>query len=112
VRSDYEPAIIHAAAGAPITLRFRRESIAAWGERVIFPALGKSIQLPLFGEVTLELMLEPGRYEFTCEQGFLRGVLEVGEPRRSRAPQSAAHERPRTRSTTSTAAPLDSRPAA
>ena len=85
VRSPYEPATIHAAAGEPITLRFRREPFAVWGRRVIFPTLGKSIELPLFGEVTLELLLEPGRYEFTCEQGLLRGVLVVDERHRPRA---------------------------
>ncbi len=75
--SRYEPATILATAGEPILLRFRRETFAASGGRVIFPALGKSIELPLFGEVALELLLEPGCYEFTCEQGLLRGVLEV-----------------------------------
>jgi plastocyanin domain-containing protein len=45
---------------------------------VIFPALGKSIEIPLFDGVALELSLsEPGRYEFTCEHGVLHGVLEV-----------------------------------
>jgi|GEM_PF-1885701 len=83
--SPYEPATIHAAAGEPITLRFRREPFAVWGRRVIFPTLGKSIELPLFGEVTLELLLEPGRYEFTCEQGLLRGVLVIEERRRPHA---------------------------
>lgn len=86
VRSQYEPATILATAGEPILLRFRREIFAGSGGRVIFPALGKSIELPLFGEVTLELSLEPGRYEFTCEQGLLRGVLEVNARHRPRAP--------------------------
>jgi plastocyanin domain-containing protein len=87
VGSQYEPATILATADEPILLRFRREVFAASGGRVIFPALGKSIELPLSGEVTLELLLEPGRYEFTCEQGLLQGVLEVGERRRPRALQ-------------------------
>ena len=78
VRTQYEPATILATAGEPILLRFRRETFAAASGRVIFPALGRSIELPLFGEVALELLLEqPGRYEFTCERGLLRGVLEV-----------------------------------
>ena len=86
VRSQYEPATILATAGEPILLRFRRETFAASGGRVIFPALGKSIELPLFGEASLKLLLEPGRYEFTCEQGLLRGVLEVDARRQTRAP--------------------------
>jgi plastocyanin domain-containing protein len=89
VRNQYEPAAILATAGEPILLRFRRETFAASGGRVIFPTLGRSIELPLFDEVALELLLEPGRYEFTCEQGLLRGVLEVDERRRDRALQSA-----------------------
>ncbi|MHB8059544.1 MAG: hypothetical protein ACYDHO_01765 [Gaiellaceae bacterium] len=88
VGSQYQPATVLATTGEPILLRFRRETFAASAGRVIFPALGKSIELPLFGEVTLELVLEPGRYEFTCEQGLLRGVLEVDEQHRSRALQS------------------------
>jgi hypothetical protein len=87
VGSQYEPATVLATTGEPILLRFRRETFAASGGRVIFPALGKSIELPLFGEVALELLLERGSYEFTCEQGLLRGVLEVDEPRRPRVLQ-------------------------
>jgi plastocyanin domain-containing protein len=87
VRSQYEPATILATAGEPILLRFRRETSAASAGRVIFPALGRSIELPLYGEAALVLLLEPGRYEFTCEQGLLRGVLEVDERRRPRVLQ-------------------------
>lgn len=93
VGSQYEPATIFATAGEPILLRFRRETFAASGGRVVFPALGRSIELALFDEVALELLLEqPGRYEFTCERGLLRGVLEVDERRRPRALQSPPHE--------------------
>lgn len=94
VGSQYEPSTVLATTGEPILLRFRRETFAASGGRVIFPALGKSIELPLFEEVTLELLLEPGHYEFTCERGLLRGVLEVGERRRPRALQSAPNGHP------------------
>jgi len=112
VRSQYEPATILATAGEPILLRFRRETFAASARRVIFPALGRSIELPLYGEASLELLLEPGRYEFTCEQGLLRGAIEVDEPRRSQVPHSVPHGRPRARLATPAAAPFDSRPAA
>lgn len=113
VHSQYEPATILATAGEPILLRFRRETFAASGGRVIFPALGKSIELPLFDEVRLELLLEPGRYEFTCAQGLLRGVLEVDERRRPRALQSVPHRhRPRARlAASSPHVPIDSNPA-
>jgi plastocyanin domain-containing protein len=112
VHSRYEPATILATAGEPILLRFRRETFAAWGGRVIFPTLGKSLELPLFDEVTLELLLEPGSYEFTCEQGLLRGVLEVDERRRPRALQSAQNgHRPRARlAASSSHVPIDSNP--
>lgn len=112
VHSQYEPATILATAGEPILLRFRRETFAASGGRVIFPALGKSIELPLFGEVTLELLLEPGSYEFTCEQGLLRGVLEVDERRRPRALQSAqnGHLPPARLTPSAPYVPIDSNP--
>jgi len=112
VRTQYEPATILATAGEPILLRFRRETSAASARRVIFPALGRSIELPLYGEASLELSLEPGRYEFTCEQGLLRGVLEVDERRRPRALQSPPHEhrlRPRL-ATSSPQLQIDSEP--
>jgi hypothetical protein len=113
VGSQYEPATILATAGEPILLHFRRETFAASGSRVVFPALGRSIELPLFDEVVLELLLEqPGRYEFTCEQGLLRGVLEVEERRRPRALQSLPHEH-RLRSRPATPSPylqIDSEP--
>jgi len=114
VHSRYEPATILATAGEPILLRFRRETFAASAGRVIFPALGKSIELPLFGEVALELLLEPGRYEFTCEQGLLRGVLEVDERRRPRALQSAqnGHLQPARPAVLSPDDPIDSIPSA
>jgi len=104
VRSQYEPATILVTAGEPILLRFRRETSAASARLVIFPALGRSIELPLYGEASLELLLEPGRYEFTCEQGLLRGVLEVEERCRPRALQAVAPTTTRLR--------IGSRPAA
>lgn len=98
VSSRFEPETIFATAGERIMLRFRRESSAASGaplgaccSRVIFPALGRSIELPLYDEVVLELLLErPGRYEFTCEHGIHRGVLEVEERRPASSPSFAA----------------------
>jgi plastocyanin domain-containing protein len=112
VHSRYEPATILATAGEPILLRFRRETFAASGGRVIFPALGKSIELPLFDEVTLELLLDPGRYEFTCEQGLLRGVLEVEERRRPRALQLVplGHRSRARLAASSSHVPIDSTP--
>lgn len=89
VGSRFDPETIFVTAGERTWLRFRREinatsgaRLAAGCSRVIFPSLGRSIELPLLQEVALELVLnEPGRHEFTCERGLLRGVLEVGEQR-------------------------------
>jgi plastocyanin domain-containing protein len=78
VCSRDEPTTITAKVDEHLLLRFRREAPAASFERVVFPALGRSIELPRLGEVTLELSLKEGHYEFTCEQGVLRGVLVVG----------------------------------
>jgi len=82
VHGGYDPDTVHARAGEPVAIVFRREETAPCSERVIFPALGKSAMLSAFEDVTVELTPpEPGEYEFTCQLGVLRGRLVVEEPR-------------------------------
>jgi plastocyanin domain-containing protein len=86
VKGRYSPEVIEARPGERLRLVFRREETAACSERVIFPSLGKSVMLPPFEDVTVDLGPMPaGEHEFTCELGVLRGRIVVrGEPARAR----------------------------
>lgn len=85
VRSGYHPDTVHAHAGEPLELTFRREESASCSERVVFPAFGRSAMLPPYRDVTIELIPEhAGEYEFTCEMGMLRGRLIVEDARSAR----------------------------
>jgi plastocyanin domain-containing protein len=80
VRGGYRPDVIHARAGEPIRIVFRREETAHCSERVVFPAFGTSAMLPRGEEVVVELPpAPPGTYEFTCALNMLHGTLVVEE---------------------------------
>lgn len=78
VKGGYQPSLVHGRVGEPLHIVFSREETSSCSEHVVFPAFGKSAMLPVFEEVTLELMPErAGEYEFTCQLGVLRGRLVV-----------------------------------
>lgn len=76
IRGGFQPETIRGCAGVPLTLVFRREDGSSYGERLIVPALGRSVLLPLHEDVRVELGVPaPGEYEFISETGMLRGRL-------------------------------------
>lgn len=78
VRGGYLPDTIHAEAGVPLRLLFRREETSSCSEQVIFPAFGKSAMLPTGETIAVDLLPDtPGEYEFTCAMGMLHGRLIV-----------------------------------
>ncbi len=79
------PNLIEARPGERLRLLFRREETATCSERVLFPA-SAGMMLPPFEDVAVDLgPLPPGKHEFSCELGVLRGrILVAGQ----RAPQS------------------------
>jgi plastocyanin domain-containing protein len=80
VKGGYDPDVIVVKAGKPVKLHFYREEEASCSETVVFPDFAKSLKLPPFETVTLELMPEkPGEYDFHCQMNMLRGVLIVEE---------------------------------
>ncbi|HUP31533.1 MAG TPA: cupredoxin domain-containing protein [Gaiellaceae bacterium] len=80
LRGRAEPCLIRGTAGRPIRVTFRREETSPASEQVVFPDLGRSITLPPFADVTVELLPRaPGTYGFVDASGALRGALVVPE---------------------------------
>ncbi|MEX1316377.1 MAG: cupredoxin domain-containing protein [Synechococcaceae cyanobacterium] len=78
VEGGYAPARVRLRAGLPIRLVFHRLDPSACVAKVIVPDLQRSLDLPLNGEVGLDLpALAPGRYPFHCGMNMVRGELEV-----------------------------------
>ncbi len=78
VRGDFAPDIVVGRVGEPLRIVFRRQSGASSAEQVVFPELGRSATLPIAEDVPFEIVpAEPGEYEFTCQDGILRGRLLV-----------------------------------
>ncbi len=78
VRGGYDPDLILLAPGRPSRLHFNRQETAACSEMVVFPDFEISRRLPTGETITIELdPLEPGRYDFACQMGMLRGKLIV-----------------------------------
>jgi hypothetical protein len=72
------PAEIHLEAGLSARLVFRREETAPCSERVVFPDLGISVDLPAFQDVAIDLpACEPGTHRFRCQMDMLHGNLVV-----------------------------------
>ena len=79
VKGSFLPEVIEARPGERLRLVFRREETAACSERILIPSLGRSVMLPPFEDVAIELgPLSPGEHEFRCELGVLRGRIVVG----------------------------------
>lgn len=76
VRGAFSPNRIEARPGERLRIVFRREETAACSEQVVIPSLGKSVMLPPFKDVAVDLgPLPAGEHEFTCQLGVLRGRI-------------------------------------
>jgi Cu+-exporting ATPase len=92
VDGTYQPSEVHVAGGRPICLIFHREETASCSERVVFPGLGVSAELPAFREVAVELpACDPGTHPFRCQMDVIHGNLIV-EP--NGIAGGEAHRRP------------------
>ena len=74
----YEPALVHARAGQPLTLHFDRRDPSPCAEQVIFHGLEVSEFLDN-GKVTTVTLNNPpkGEYRFTCQMQMYQGRLIV-----------------------------------
>ncbi|MCK0153700.1 cupredoxin domain-containing protein [Alcanivorax sp. S6407] len=74
----YDPALIHARTGQPLTLHFERRDPSPCAEQVIFHGLDVSEFLDN-GKVTTVTLKNPpkGEYRFTCQMQMYQGRLIV-----------------------------------
>ncbi|GAB3832569.1 cupredoxin domain-containing protein [Hymenobacter jeollabukensis] len=78
VKGGYSPAVIEVQHGRPVQLSFYRDEDADCSEEVVFPDFNLRRALPAFQTTRIELLpRQPGRFEFTCGMGMLRGALVV-----------------------------------
>jgi hypothetical protein len=80
VKGAFFPDVIEARPGERLRLVFRREETAPCSERVLIASLGKSVMLPPFEDVAVDLgPLPAGEHEFGCELDVLHGRILVRE---------------------------------
>ena len=78
VAGGYSPATVRAQVGRPLRLVFDRQETSSCSEEVVIPAFGVRRFLPAHERTTVEVTpATPGRYEFACGMGMLRGTLVV-----------------------------------
>lgn len=76
VRGGYADTTLRGRAGRPVSLLVRRVDASPVGERLIVPALGRSVALPLQRDVLIDLGCPAaGDYELRSETGAVRGLL-------------------------------------
>ncbi|MCC6214837.1 MAG: cupredoxin domain-containing protein [Polyangiaceae bacterium] len=74
--SGYHPATVKAPAGKAAKLLFKRTSDEGCGDKLVFPALGISKDLPLGVEVPVDItMPASGSLAFTCGMDMYRGSV-------------------------------------
>jgi plastocyanin domain-containing protein len=80
VKGGYSPNVVEVERGRPVQLSFYRDEENSCSEELLLPAFSIRRDLPAFKTTLVELLPEkPGRYEFTCGMGMLRGSLVVKE---------------------------------
>jgi len=71
----YSPSRIRIRAGIPVSLSFLRKDPSPCAEKVIFQTPSISKDHELNKETVLNLTLEKGEYEFTCQMQMYRGKV-------------------------------------
>lgn len=78
VKGGYSPSLIQVRAGRPVRLEFFRNETNSCTEEVVLPDFGIRTYLPAQETTAVEFTpTRPGRYEFVCGMGMVRGSIEV-----------------------------------
>jgi len=78
VKGGYSPNVVEVEQGRPVQLSFYRDEENSCSEELLLPDFSIRRDLPAFKTTLVELLPDkPGRYEFTCGMGMLRGSLVV-----------------------------------
>jgi plastocyanin domain-containing protein len=75
VEGGYSPATIEVPVGAQVRMTFDRRQDNPCSEEVVIPDFNIRRALPAHGKTTLEFTVTPGRHEFACGMGMLRGAI-------------------------------------
>ena len=76
VDGGYSPAVVRVRARQPVRLVFDRKDSGSCSEEIVFPDFGVRRFLPTAEKTVVEVTPpNPGRYEFTCGMGMLRGAI-------------------------------------
>ena len=78
VKGGYSPDVIEVKRGKPVRLNFYRDEENSCSEELLLPDFNIRRELPAFKTTLIELLpQQPGRFNFTCGMGMLRGTLVV-----------------------------------
>lgn len=81
VQGGYTPAVVRVAAGRPVRLEFERRETSGCTDEVVIPDFGIRTFLPPNQTTPVQFTPpRPGRYEFTCGMGMVRGRVEAYAP--------------------------------
>ena len=77
-KKGFSPSSISAEEGSPLTLIFKRTSKKGCGNKVVFPSLNITRDLPVGKSVTIKITpTETGNINFTCGMGMYKGNIVV-----------------------------------
>ncbi len=75
-KKGFSPSSISAEEGSPLTLIFKRTSKEGCGNKVAFPSLNITKDLPIGKSVTIKITpSETGNISFTCGMGMYKGTI-------------------------------------
>lgn len=79
-KNGFSPSSITTEQGSPLTLIFKRPKNEGCGNKVIFPTLNITKDLPVGKNVTIKFTpTETGNISFTCGMGMLKGNIVVND---------------------------------
>lgn len=79
-KKGFSPASVSAEQGSPLTLIFRRPKNEGCGNKVVFPSLNITRDLPVGKNVTIKFTpSETGSISFTCGMGMYKGSIVVSD---------------------------------